>query len=98
MTFTHMPPSGRLGPGHQPRPKSPILTEALAIQAYILAVNPAIIADSGGTCHPCSFYNASDGQGSFGPSSCFPDQLEPFFLPAIFTDAYANQPAEGGSS
>ena len=44
-----------------------------------------------------SFYNASDGQGSFGPSSCFPDQLEPFFLPAIFTDAYANQPAEGGS-
>ena len=67
-------------------------SETLAIyllQAYILAVNPAIIADSGGTCHPCSFYKASDGDP---PSSCFPDQFEPFYLPAIFTDAYVNQP------
>jgi len=70
---------------HQPRPTSPSDSEALAIQSYILAVNPAIIADSGGTCHPCSFYKASDGNP---PSSCFPDQYEPFFLPAIFTDAY----------
>ena len=91
-----MPPSGRLR-ARAPASAKVADSEALAIQAYILAVNPAIIADSGGTCHPCSFYNASDGQGSFGPSSCFPDQLEPFFLPAIFTDAYVNQPAEGGS-
>ena len=67
---------------HQPRPTSPSDSEDLAIQSYIL---PAIIADSGGTCHPCSFYKASDGNP---PSSCFPDQYEPFFLPAIFTDAY----------
>ena len=69
---------------------SPSDSEALAIQSYILAVNPAIIADSGGTCHPCSFYKASDGVKA-SPAThpgCFLDQYEPFFLPAIFTDAY----------
>lgn len=48
--------------------------------AYILAVNPAILADSGGTCHPCDANNL--------PAGCFPNQVTPFFLPAIFTDAY----------
>jgi len=48
--------------------------------AYILAINPAIIADSGGTCHPCDTNNKPDG--------CFPDQITPFFLPAILTDDY----------
>jgi len=48
--------------------------------AYILAVNPAILADSGGTCHTCTDYpNDSD---------CIPNQFQPFFLPAIFTPAY----------
>mmetsp|Transcript_25268 Transcript_25268/g.71256 ORF Transcript_25268/g.71256 Transcript_25268/m.71256 type:complete len:611 (+) Transcript_25268:84-1916(+) len=48
--------------------------------SYILAVNPAIIADSGGTCHPCDNDNKPDG--------CFPNQITPFFLPAILTDDY----------
>ena len=86
-------PSGRLEtPARAPASAKVADSETLAIyllQAYILAVNPAIIADSGGTCHPCSFYKASDGDP---PSSCFPDQFEPFYLPAIFTDAYVNQP------
>lgn len=74
-------------PGGEARAPASAKVASGHIQAYILAINPAIIADSGGTCHPCSDYK--DGEP---PSSCFPDQIEPFFLPAIFTDAYVRQP------
>ena len=75
--------------GGEARARAPASAKVASghIQAYILAINPAIIADSGGTCHPCSDYK--DGEP---PSSCFPDQITPFYLPAIFTDAYVEQP------